>query len=198
MSPVRPVGAAAPDGATRDRLVAGLADAIVEKGFPATTVADVVRHARTSRRTFYEHFSSREDCYVALLGDLNERLIARISAAVDTDAEVAVQVRQAVQAWIDGSDERPELTLTWIRDAASLPSARSIQVRAQERFVALVRGLASGPRFRAEHALPSEELTVILVGGLRELIATQVESGRPLRDIVEVAVGATLSLVSDL
>ncbi|GGF45080.1 TetR family transcriptional regulator [Marmoricola endophyticus] len=181
---------------TRGRLVAGMADAIVEKGFPATTVADVVRHARTSRRTFYEHFASREDCYVALLADLNEQLIARISAAVDPAADVATQVRQAVQAWIDGSEEEPALTLTWIRDSAGHPSARDIQVRSQERFVTLVRQIASGPRFRAEHELPSVALTVILVGGLRELIATQVESGEPLADIVEVAVDAVLGLLA--
>ncbi|MFI5067448.1 MAG: TetR family transcriptional regulator, partial [Streptosporangiales bacterium] len=41
----------------RRRLLAGLAEAIRERGFRESTVADVVRHARTSRRTFYEHFA---------------------------------------------------------------------------------------------------------------------------------------------
>lgn len=182
-------------GGPRDRLVAGLGDAIVEKGYPATTVADVVRHARTSRRTFYEHFDSREDCYLALLSDLNDQLIARIAGAVDTTADVPVQVRQAVQAWIDGSEQRPELTLSWIRDSTALPSAREVQVEARRRFVALIEQLAAGPRFRAEHARPTRALSVILVGGLRELIATQVEAGEPLSDIVEVAVTATLALL---
>jgi AcrR family transcriptional regulator len=43
----------------RRRLLEGMAAAIRESGFRDSTVADVVRHARTSRRTFYEHFASK-------------------------------------------------------------------------------------------------------------------------------------------
>jgi AcrR family transcriptional regulator len=42
----------------RGRLLEGMAAAIRETGYRDATVADVVRHARTSRRTFYEHFPS--------------------------------------------------------------------------------------------------------------------------------------------
>ena len=42
----------------RRRLLEGMAAAIRETGYRDATVADVVRHARTSRRTFYEHFPS--------------------------------------------------------------------------------------------------------------------------------------------
>lgn len=81
-----------------------MAGAIVERGFAASTVADVCRLAKVSRRTCYEHFASREDCYVALLALLNEQLIAHIADAVDPMAAVPVQVRQAVEAWIQGLD----------------------------------------------------------------------------------------------
>lgn len=30
-------------------------------------VADIVAHARTSRKTFFEHFLSKDECYVELL-----------------------------------------------------------------------------------------------------------------------------------
>ncbi|MGK2938338.1 MAG: helix-turn-helix domain-containing protein [Solirubrobacteraceae bacterium] len=45
-----------------------MAAAIQERGLAASTVADVVRHARASRRTFYEHFRDRDDCYLAPYG----------------------------------------------------------------------------------------------------------------------------------
>lgn len=183
------------DDSPRGRLVDAMAASIAEKGLPATTVADVCRLARTSRRTFYEHFASRDDCYFALLGVLNDEVIARIVAAVDVDAEVPVQVRQAVQAWIDGSTAHPELTLSWIRDAPSLTAGRAIQLEGQRRFIDLIGGLAAGPRFRDAHGAPPQALVVVLVGGLRELIARQVESGEPLQDLVDVAVTATLALV---
>ena len=47
----------------RERLIAAMAASVEERGYADTTVADVVRLARTSRRTFYEHFQDRADCF---------------------------------------------------------------------------------------------------------------------------------------
>ena len=46
----------------RQRLIDALAASITDVGYSATTVADIVRRARTSRRTFYENFTDREAC----------------------------------------------------------------------------------------------------------------------------------------
>ena len=75
------------DDAFRDRLLDGLAASIGERGYRDTTVADIVRHARTSKRTFYEQFASKEDCLIELLRRNNDDLIATIQAAVDPEAE---------------------------------------------------------------------------------------------------------------
>ena len=48
----------------RLRLLTAMADAMAEKGYARTTVADVLRKARVSRETFYELFSSKEDCFM--------------------------------------------------------------------------------------------------------------------------------------
>jgi AcrR family transcriptional regulator len=50
--------------AFRDRLLDGLTASIGERGYRDTTVADIVRHARTSKRTFYEQFASKEECLI--------------------------------------------------------------------------------------------------------------------------------------
>ena len=47
-----------------ERLLDGLASSISERGYRETTVADIVRHARTSKRTFYEQFAGKEECLV--------------------------------------------------------------------------------------------------------------------------------------
>ena len=95
----------------RGRLLDGLATSIGERGYRDTTVADIVRHARTSKRTFYEQFASKEECLIDLLRTNNEDLIASIRAAVDPDASWQDQIRQAVDAYVDHIESRPAITL---------------------------------------------------------------------------------------
>ena len=71
--------------AFRRRLLHALAESIEENGYRDTTVANIVRRARTSRRTFYEHFADKEACFLALLSDANARLIRDVTAAVDIE-----------------------------------------------------------------------------------------------------------------
>jgi AcrR family transcriptional regulator len=42
-----------------------MAEAMAEKGYVDTTVADVLKRARVSRETFYQQFSSKQDCFIA-------------------------------------------------------------------------------------------------------------------------------------
>ena len=106
----------------RRRLLEGMAAAIRECGFRDSTVADVVRHARTSRRTFYEYFPSKQACFMALLQEANAAMVRQIAAAVDPGTRWDVQVRQAIEAWIAGARSDLTLTLSWIRDLPSLGS----------------------------------------------------------------------------
>ncbi|SEF21480.1 DNA-binding transcriptional regulator, AcrR family [Amycolatopsis pretoriensis] len=181
----------------RQRLLDGLAASITEGGFRDTTVADVVRRARTSRRTFYEHFSSREECLIALLADANRAMIQQISDAVDPDAPWAHQVRQAIEAWIACAESEPEITLSWIRDVPALGApARDLQRDAMEGFIAMTQKLTDTPALRAAGiSPPSRQTAIILLGGLRELIATTVEDGGRAGDVTEVAVRASIALL---
>ncbi len=63
----------------RSRLLAAAVGAVDELGYADTTVADVTSRARVSRRTFYELFSSREECLIAVLEDV-VALIAKDAA----------------------------------------------------------------------------------------------------------------------
>src|SRR4030088_909985 len=49
----------------RARLLEGIVRAVSEKGYAATRVLDVTRHARVSRTTFYEQFADKEACFLA-------------------------------------------------------------------------------------------------------------------------------------
>jgi AcrR family transcriptional regulator len=181
----------------RQRLLEGMGAAIRERGFRQTTVADVVRHARTSRRTFYEYFASKQDCYMALLRESNADMIEQIAAAVDPHASWEVQVQQSIGAWIDASESEPEITLSWIREIPSLgDDARQLQRDFLEAFIVLIQTLTDNPELRAAGVQPvPRQLAIMLLGGLRELMATTVEDGGRISDIMAVAVQATMAMV---
>jgi AcrR family transcriptional regulator len=186
--------------AFRQRLLDALEESIAEDGYPRTTVADIVRRARTSRRTFYEHFDSREACFVALLTDANAEQVTQISAAVDADAPWRSQVRQAIEAWISSGESRPSLMLSWIRDVPSLgDAARLLQRNVTEKFIDMVQTLAGAEQFRSAGIGPvSRQRIIMLLGGLRELTAITVEEGGRMSDITEEAVDASIALLSPL
>src|SRR5918996_5397040 len=49
----------------RDRMLDAMAQACAFEGYGGATVAAVIARAGVSRRTFYEHFRDREDCFLA-------------------------------------------------------------------------------------------------------------------------------------
>ncbi|TAM68743.1 TetR/AcrR family transcriptional regulator [Mycobacterium sp.] len=191
----------APDLAEVDpfrlRLLDGLAASIGERGYRASTVADIVRYARTSKRTFYGQFAGREECFLELLRTDIEKLGERIGASVDPEAEWHAQIRQAVEAYVGHIESRPAITLSWIRELPSLgAAARPVQRRGLQLLSNLLIDLSASPGFRRAELPPlTAPLAVILLGGLRELTALAVEDGKPVRGIVEPAVDASVALL---
>ena len=193
---VGPVAPASDDpGGFRRRLLDGLAASIVEDGYRETTVADIVRRARTSRRTFYEHFAGKEECFVALLAAVNDEMLRRIPAAVDPNSPWQDQVRQAIEAWIGFAESQPAITLSWIREVPSL-SVPACRQDMTEAFVAMIQALCDTEPMRAAGIGPvPRELAVMLLGGLRELAATTVEDGGRISDVSATAVRASIALL---
>lgn len=61
-----------------------------ERGFVATTIADVVERAGVSRRTFYEHFENKEQCLL----ETYDTIFAELEASIG-------EVTQRGQPWLD-------------------------------------------------------------------------------------------------
>jgi AcrR family transcriptional regulator len=200
---VTPMASAAVDPVLDDtdpfrlRLLDGLAASIGERGYGATTIADIVRHARTSKRTFYDQYASKEQCFLELLLADNEKLGESIRAAVDPEADWQLQIRQAVEAYVKTIEARRAVTLSWIRELPSLgDAARPVQRRGLQLLSSLLIDLSASPGFRRAELPPlTAPLAVILLGGLRELTALAVEDGRPVREIVEPALDASVALL---
>jgi len=185
------VGEAA--SAFRRRLLDGMDASITQRGYRETTVADIVRHARTSKRTFYGEFSSKEECFIELLRTNNEEMIKRIRGSVDPDAEWKKQIEQAVGAYVDHIASRPAITLTWIREAPALGAdAAPLHRIAMNNFTDMLVDLSDSPGFRRADLPPiTAPLALILVGGLRELTALYVEDGLDVHGITDAAVTAS-------
>jgi AcrR family transcriptional regulator len=79
-----------------ERILRALAAVVAEKGYPETTVADIVERAKTSQRTFYEHFANREDAVVAALDSGSSQMLAAALPAFrrSPDWQHAVQATQ--------------------------------------------------------------------------------------------------------
>jgi AcrR family transcriptional regulator len=183
--------------AFRGRLLDGLAQSIVERGYRETTVADVVRIAKTSKRTFYDQFASKEECFIELLRANNEDLIVTIRGSVDPEAQWDDQVRSAAGAYVDHIASRPAITLSWIREAPALGAvALPLQRLAMGQLTDMLVDLTDSPGFRRAALPPIDRpLALILLGGLRELTALTVEAERDAREILDPAVTASLAIL---
>jgi len=67
--------------AQRERLLRSVIAAVSQSGYPAVTVADIVRAARVSRAAFYDHFTNKEECFLAATGAGRELMLARVVSA---------------------------------------------------------------------------------------------------------------------
>lgn len=74
----------------RTRILEAMTGALHDVGYLDLTVADVVKRARVSRRTFYEHFADKQQAYVAAFG-----------AGVECVAEAVRTAYAAEQPWED-------------------------------------------------------------------------------------------------
>jgi AcrR family transcriptional regulator len=182
----------------RDRLIAALAVSIREKGYRDTTVADIVRLARTSRRNFYEHFDERDGCFLALFDATNQAMLEQIAAAVDADRTLDDQVDCAVDAYIANVSEQPALYASFVRELPALggEGAKRGQVTL-ERFAEMLIGLVdAGRRAQPDFTAPELDMdtAIIIVGGLRELLVISLHQGRDTREL-RASVGSTIKAI---
>ena len=180
----------------RRRLLDGLAASIEERGYRESTVADIVRHARTSKRTFYDQFSGKEQCFAELLAANTEELVVSVRAAVDPEALWAEQVRQAVTAYVQHPGTPRHHAELDPGTARPRRGARPVLRRGFGLLTAMIVDLTGNPGFRRAGISPtSQAAAVILVGGLRELTAQTVEDGAAVDGIIEPAIAVSLAIL---
>lgn len=199
--PQSPRSSAEPTEQTpRARLIAALAESINDKGYRETTVADIVKRARTSRRTFYEHFNDRADCFLALFEQKTQNRMAEIAAAVDPSIELEAQIEKAIDVFLEGESMEPELQRSFVRELPGLPEATEVVHETLERYAAMLVALteAADERHGPAQRPLTRDIAVILVGGLRELVVSSVQDGRDLHELREASITVVKAILAAL
>jgi AcrR family transcriptional regulator len=91
-----------------ERILRALAAVVADKGYPDTTVAEVVERAGTSQRTFYEHFDNKEDAIVAALDSGSAYMLAAALPAFRRAPDWAHAVHDTIEAMFRWGAEEPE------------------------------------------------------------------------------------------
>jgi AcrR family transcriptional regulator len=91
-----------------ERVLRALAAVVADKGYPDTTVAEIVERAQTSQRTFYEHFKNKEDAIVAALDSGSAHMLAAALPAFRRAPDWQHAVHDTIEAMFCFGAEEPE------------------------------------------------------------------------------------------
>jgi AcrR family transcriptional regulator len=97
------------DGIQRARILSAMAEVVTEQGLPAATVANVVARAGVSRRTFYELFSDREECFLAAFDHATTLAANVVLAEYERPGVWRERIRGGLAALLEFLDEEPSL-----------------------------------------------------------------------------------------
>jgi AcrR family transcriptional regulator len=180
----------------RERIVTALVDSVAERGYNATTVADITKAASVSRRTFYEHFADKEACFLAAYEMVTEHLLSSMKAAAASYEEWPQKVRAALSTLLSFLAAEPELArLCMIEPIAA---GGEIAARYRASLQGLVEVLKAGhPEPASGRPLP-EATEETLVGGIVSLVVREISGGRAaqleklLPDVVELTLSPYL------
>jgi AcrR family transcriptional regulator len=163
----------------RERLLDGIARTVARRGYAATPVAAILKASGVSRRTFYEQFADKEDCFLAaydaIVGLCTERLVVAYHAGRGWEDGIA----QAYDALLRTLAAEPDFAHLGIVDVlAAGPAAivrRDATLRRFARFIDYTRERTEA------RVTPPGLVGQAIVGGIHELVYSQIVRGESAR-----------------
>jgi AcrR family transcriptional regulator len=126
-----------------ERLLRAMGRCVSEQGYAETTIADVVRYARTSRSVFYKHFADKEECFLETYAQMTEvRIGASLSAAAEVEAWDA-KLDVGIAAYFRWMAEHPEVAVTTVVEVHSA-GRRALAARSEalSQWMKTIQGVA--------------------------------------------------------
>jgi len=160
----------------RERMLDAMADVSAREGYASTTVAKVVTAAGVSRKTFYEQFANKEECFLATYDETVAHVLELIAQEYGRPGATRTRVKRALQGFLRFCAAEPaRARLCIVEVLAAGPAAlerRALTIQRFARFVETVREGAHG-----EAATPSVAAEAA-VGGIAEILYSRLLNGQ--------------------
>lgn len=160
----------------RERMLLATAELVAERGYQKTTIELIAKTARVALSTFYEQFSSKEECFLAAFDE-----------TMDAAAEIFAELIDEEQSWIDQISTGLEIALEMVvkepaRARLCIVEAQAAGGEAMKRYQGMLELIAPKLREGREHnprsvRLP-DGLEVAIAGGLVWLVHQRLLAGR--------------------
>ena len=146
-----------------------------------TTIDDIVRGAGVSKKTFYEHFSDKEDCFVAAYEAAAEQLFERVRDAQlrDPEDDWLERTRAGIAAYLRWLAAEPALARVFLIEVgAAGPRAAESRERLRDRYAELIGRLQQEARaeFPELPELPAQIFHAV-VAAVDDIVVREIREG---------------------
>jgi AcrR family transcriptional regulator len=154
------------------RLLEAVGRAVAEKGYAATTIDDIVRGAGVSKKTFYEHFRDKEDCFLAAYEAAADELFARVREAQSDPDSWLERTRAGISAYLRWLAAEPALARVFLIEvAAAGPRAAERREALRDRYAEQLAELQRDAHLELpELAEPPVEIFHAVVAAVDDLV----------------------------
>jgi AcrR family transcriptional regulator len=160
----------------RARILSGMTAAVAERGYRATSVADVVARAGVSRKTFYQQFEGKDECFAVAYSAEMERLLEVTMSAFEDEAQPwAVRLRAALTALCAALAANPAVARMCFVEA---PGAGPVTAERRREALRAFLPLFEAAPDDALRGLPfGESLRLGRIGDLSEVLRHEIAAG---------------------
>jgi AcrR family transcriptional regulator len=154
----------------REKIVAAAIKALARQGYDNTSMDRIAAGAKITKPVLYDHFSSKQALFLAVLQSIRDSLIGRAQAIAETDGGMEEKFRRNIDAFLQFVEEEPEaarVLLTVPRgDRRAADVSRAVQAGATAGIAPLLAAFMPGSAAWQLHAA-----TEFLKEGLHALAA---------------------------
>jgi AcrR family transcriptional regulator/DNA-binding MarR family transcriptional regulator len=168
----------------RSRMLAAAADAVEDVGYARMTVAQVIGRARVSRKTFYDVFTDREDCFLAAFEQALEQAAAIARGAYREESAWREGIRSALTRLLMLMDEEPGLAKLCVIEA--LAAGERVLDRRAEVLDRLAQVIDEGRSLTSTTREPPEVTAEGVIGGVFAVLHSRLleADDAPLTDLL--------------
>jgi AcrR family transcriptional regulator len=169
----------------KGRLEGAIIEAVSRHGFASTTVRELVTLAGVSKSTFYDHFESKEDCFLAAFDSIVARVTEEVAAAYGSSDDPRERLIAGLGRFVELVVERPEMAAFAIVDSLTLGAASiAHRERSWESIEQITRQYFVDEPFQQQIS----DLTVrAIIAGISGVVYQHLRNGKTaeLPDLVE-------------